>query len=74
MTTVTVLSYGAGNVASVQFALERLGASVRLTSDPADIADAERLILPGVGAAAAASRRLSCWAAPRRAAPARHTP
>jgi len=55
---VTVLSYGAGNVASVQFALERLGASVRLTSDPADIADAERLILPGVGAAAYAMARL----------------
>ena len=58
MTPVTVLSYGAGNVASVQFALERLGASVRLTSDPADIADAERLILPGVGAAAYAMARL----------------
>ena len=58
MTEVTVLSYGAGNVASVQFALERLGASVRLTSDPADIAEAERLMLPGVGAAAYAMARL----------------
>src|SRR5690606_38196123 len=56
--TVTVLSYGAGNVASVQFALERLGASVRLTSCPDDVAEAERLILPGVGAAAYAMERL----------------
>jgi len=56
--SVTVLSYGAGNVASVQFALERLGAAVRLTCDPVDVADAERLILPGVGQAGYAMRRL----------------
>ena len=59
MSTVTVVSYGAGNVASVQFALERLGAAVRLTADPAEVAAAERLILPGVGAAAYAMARLS---------------
>lgn len=59
MSTVTVVSYGAGNVASVQFALERLGASVRLTADPGEIAAAERLILPGVGAAGYAMARLS---------------
>lgn len=55
---VTVLAYGAGNVASVQFALERLGAAVRLTADPEEIAQAERLILPGVGSAAWAMARL----------------
>jgi len=59
VTAVTVLAYGAGNVASVQFALERLGAVVRLTADPAGVADAERLILPGVGAAGYAMARLS---------------
>ena len=59
MSLVTVLAYGAGNVASVQFALERLGATVRLTADPAEVADAERLILPGVGAAGYAMARLS---------------
>ena len=58
MSVVTVLAYGAGNTASVQFALERLGATVRLTGDPAEIAEAERLILPGVGAAAYAMERL----------------
>ncbi len=58
MSEVTVLAYGAGNTASVQFALERLGATVRLTADPAEVADAERLILPGVGAAAYAMARL----------------
>ncbi|WP_439471782.1 imidazole glycerol phosphate synthase subunit HisH [Brevundimonas sp.] len=58
MKSVTVLTYGAGNVASVQFALERLGAAVRLTSDPDDVSEAERLILPGVGQAGYAMRRL----------------
>ena len=58
MNEVTVLAYGAGNVASVQFALERLGATVRLTADPADVAAAGRLILPGVGSAAWAMARL----------------
>ena len=59
MTEVAVIAYGAGNVASVQFALERLGATVRLTDDPAEIADAERVILPGVGAAGYAMSRLA---------------
>jgi glutamine amidotransferase len=56
---VTVLAYGAGNTASVRFALERLGATVRLTDDPVVVAGAERLILPGVGAAAYAMARLT---------------
>jgi glutamine amidotransferase len=55
---VAVLAYGAGNVASVQFALERLGATVRLVSTPSEVAEAERLILPGVGAAGYAMARL----------------
>jgi len=55
---VAVIAYGAGNVASVQFALERLGARVRLTDDPAAIAEAGRVILPGVGAAGYAMQRL----------------
>lgn len=59
MSEVTVLAYGAGNVASVQFALERLGARVRLTDDARAVADAERLILPGVGAAGYAMGRLA---------------
>ncbi len=59
MSEVTVVSCGAGNVASVQFALERLGATVRLTAEPGEIAAAERLILPGVGAAGYAMARLS---------------
>jgi imidazole glycerol-phosphate synthase subunit HisH len=53
-----VVAYGAGNVASVQFALERLGARVRLSGDAVEIAGAERVILPGVGQAGYAMDRL----------------
>ena len=59
MSEVTVVSYGAGNIASDRFALERLGATVNLTADPDSIAGAERLLLPGVGAAGFAMERLS---------------
>lgn len=58
MTEVALLAYGAGNLASVRFALERLGASVRQVSTAAEIAETERLILPGVGQAGYAMARL----------------
>lgn len=57
--TVAVIKIGVGNTASVMFALERLGADATLTDDPARVADAERVILPGVGAAAAAMTMLT---------------
>jgi glutamine amidotransferase len=57
--TVAIVHLGAGNTASVQFALERLGANVVVTSDPAVIAEAERLVLPGVGAAGYAMERMA---------------
>ena len=53
-----VVKLGVGNTASVMFALERLNAPAVLSDDPARIADAERVILPGVGAAAHAMRLL----------------
>lgn len=56
---IAIVHLGAGNTASVQFALERLGADVVVTSDPAVIADAERIVLPGVGAAGYAMERMS---------------
>jgi glutamine amidotransferase len=46
------------NLASLQFALERLGADVPLTEDPARIRAASHVILPGVGAAAPGMERL----------------
>lgn len=47
---VTIVDYGMGNLFSVQRALEFCGANVRLSSSPADILAADRIVLPGVGA------------------------
>lgn len=47
---VTIVDYDVGNLLSVKRAFENFGASVTLTGDQKVIADAERLILPGVGA------------------------
>lgn len=46
---ITIVDYQMGNLRSVQKALERVGGAARISSDPAEIASAERLILPGVG-------------------------
>lgn len=50
MNQVTVIDYGMGNLLSVIRALEHVGASAELSSDPQKIESAERLLLPGVGA------------------------
>lgn len=55
---IAVVDYGAGNLRSVVKALERLGAPVRVTSDPGSLAAADALLLPGVGAAGEAMARL----------------
>jgi glutamine amidotransferase len=47
------------NLASLQFALERLGVNVPMTEDPARIRAASHVILPGVGAAAPGMARLA---------------
>ena len=46
---VTIIDYGAGNVPSVERALQRLGAEPERTNSPDNIANAEALLLPGVG-------------------------
>ena len=56
---IVVIDYGMGNLRSVSKALESLGAPVRVSSDPADVAKASKVILPGVGAFPAAMRELS---------------
>jgi glutamine amidotransferase len=48
--TITIVDYGMGNLASVSKALDRLGATPRVTADPREVERAERLIVPGVGA------------------------
>ncbi len=55
---VTVIDYGAGNLASLSAALRRCRETVRITGDAEAVGAARRLILPGVGAAGAAMREL----------------
>lgn len=55
---VTVVDYGSGNLLSVARGLERCGAEVELTGDGRQVAKAERLVLPGVGAFGKAAERL----------------
>jgi glutamine amidotransferase len=50
MPTTALIDYGAGNLASAARALAAVGADVRLTRDPATIAAADRIVLPGQGA------------------------
>lgn len=59
MSDVVVIRNGGGNVASVQFALERLGVAAELSDDADRIRRASHVILPGVGAARDAMARLA---------------
>ena len=47
---IAIINYGAGNLRSVAKALESLGAKPLVTADPAEIAAADGLVLPGQGA------------------------
>jgi glutamine amidotransferase len=55
---VAIIDSGGANLASLRYALDRLGARSVVTGDAALIADARRVLLPGVGAAASAMARL----------------
>jgi imidazole glycerol-phosphate synthase subunit HisH len=53
-----IVKYNAGNVQSVQFALDRLGEPYIWTDDPELLRKADRVIFPGVGEASSAMRHL----------------
>jgi glutamine amidotransferase len=53
-----VLDYGIGNLHSARKALEKMGADARLTVDPGLVADADGVVLPGVGAFGSCMRSL----------------
>ena len=55
---VAIIDYGAGNIKSLQFALERLGVTGHLTADPEQIKAADKVIFPGQGAAQSAMIKL----------------
>ena len=58
MSAVTIVDYGMGNLRSVSKAIEKFGHVAKVTGDPDEVARADRLILPGVGAFRDAIARL----------------
>lgn len=57
-TKVAIIDSGGANIASLLYALERIGKAAELTRDAAVIRAADKVILPGVGAARDAMQRL----------------
>lgn len=55
---VVVVDYGIGNLGSIPNMLSRIGVDATISSDPAEVGGADRLILPGVGAFDAGMRNL----------------
>ena len=58
MARLAIIDSGGANIASLKFAIERLGLPSDLTTDPGVVREATHVILPGVGAAADCMRRL----------------
>jgi glutamine amidotransferase len=58
MTAITVVDYGMGNLHSVRRKLAQVGATAEVSGDPAVVARAEKLVLPGVGHFAQAMQNL----------------
>lgn len=55
---LVIIDTGCANISSVRFAIERLGYAVEVTDDPERIGAADKVFLPGVGAAAAAMEQI----------------
>lgn len=58
MKKITIVDYGLGNLDSIQRAFRHLGSEAVISSDPGEIANSDRLVLPGVGAFGAAMANL----------------
>jgi imidazole glycerol-phosphate synthase subunit HisH len=55
---IAIIDYGAGNIRSIEKALEHVGAVVQVTDDPTAVASAQAVVLPGVGSGGAAMVRM----------------
>lgn len=55
---IVIIDYGAGNIQSLKFALQRLGQQAELSNNPAVIRSADKVIFPGVGQASSAMSML----------------
>ena len=56
---IAIIDYGAGNIHSIEKALEYAGATVQVTDEPAVVAKAQAVVLPGVGSGGAAMARMT---------------
>jgi glutamine amidotransferase len=55
---IVIINYGAGNIQSIMFAIERLGLKAVLSNNPEEILAADKVIFPGVGEASSAMKKL----------------
>jgi glutamine amidotransferase len=55
---IVIINYGAGNIQSIMFAIERLGYKAVLSNNPEEIKSADKVIFPGVGEASYAIKML----------------
>lgn len=55
---IVIINYGAGNIQSIMFAIERLGYKAILSNNPEEILAADKVIFPGVGEASSAMEKL----------------
>ncbi|SIS69294.1 glutamine amidotransferase [Zobellia uliginosa] len=55
---IVIINYGAGNIQSIKFAIQRLGYEAVLSHDVAEIQSADKIIFPGVGEASSAMAKL----------------
>jgi len=55
---IIIINYGAGNIQSIKFAIQRLGFEAVLTDDETEIRNADKVIFPGVGEASSAMEKL----------------
>ncbi len=55
---IIIIDYGAGNIQSIKFAIQRLGFEAVLSDDPEEIKAADKVIFPGVGEASSAMNKL----------------
>jgi imidazole glycerol-phosphate synthase subunit HisH len=55
---IVIINYGAGNIQSIMFAIERLGYKAVLSNNPEEIKAADKVIFPGVGEASYAMKML----------------
>jgi len=55
---LVIINYGAGNIQSIKFAIQRLGFEAKLSDDAEEIQQADKVIFPGVGEASSAMKKL----------------